>query len=104
MARQEGPIKLTGRLGDLCFYKCGEDYLVRQKGGPTRKQLKESPKFVRVRENNAEFGNCSMAAKLLRQTVRCYMRTRDSLMYRRLTKIMTQVKNNDLVAPRGKRT
>jgi hypothetical protein len=31
MATQEGPIRIIGTIGDLCFYKSGSQYLVRGK-------------------------------------------------------------------------
>ena len=33
MARQKGIIKLTGKVGDLSFYKSKDGFLAREKGG-----------------------------------------------------------------------
>jgi hypothetical protein len=54
MAFQAGEIKITGTIDDLSFYHHKEyGYLVRMKGGPSRKQFKTSPKFARSRESSA---------------------------------------------------
>ena len=44
MAKQAGPHYFTGTIGDLIFYKLGDNYYVRQKGEPTtgtKKRLKD---------------------------------------------------------------
>ncbi|WP_262708103.1 hypothetical protein [Brumimicrobium glaciale] len=39
MARQKGIIKLTGKIGDLSFYKSKDGYLAREKGGVDTKPV-----------------------------------------------------------------
>lgn len=68
MARQKGPFRFEGSLGELSFYRDKRHgYIVRRKGGPSRRQIKTRKSCARVRENNQEFGLASGAGALLRQ-------------------------------------
>jgi len=104
MARQVGPIKITGTIGDLSFYKSGDDYLVRMKGGPSKKKIMSSPSFVRTRENISEFGACSQAGALLRKGLNGLLPLKDSYVYRRMTQLMGRIKNYDRTSLRGERS
>ena len=105
MARQKGIIKLKGTVGDITFYKSIDGYLAREKGGIEASRIATDPAFVRTRENNAEFGNATMAGKLLRDTVRALsMNTADSRVTSRLTRILAKVKNMDTTSVRGERS
>lgn len=39
MARQKGIFKIKGTIGDVTFYKSGDGYLVREKGGIDAKRM-----------------------------------------------------------------
>jgi hypothetical protein len=69
MAKLEGNIQITGSLDNLSFYKMrgSEKIIVRRKGGPTRKQVKQSPKFANTRRNNKEFGGRAAATAFIKQ-------------------------------------
>jgi hypothetical protein len=71
MAKLEGNIQITGSLDNLSFYKMrGSDkIIVRKKGGPSRKQVKHSPKFELTRRNNREFGGRAQAAQSIKQVL-----------------------------------
>jgi hypothetical protein len=67
MAILQGDIKFTGSIGGVsCFKDKAGRYIVRTKGGPTKKQIQKDPAFEEVRKNNKEFGGCSMAGKQVR--------------------------------------
>jgi len=68
MARQEGIIKLNGRIGDLTFYKTRNGYLARDKGGVDASRIANDPRYQRTRENMAEFGRATKAGKFFRIT------------------------------------
>jgi len=104
MARQVGPIKITGTIGDLSFYKSGDDYLVRMKGGPSKKKIMSSPSFARTRENISEFGACSQAGALLRRGLNGLLPLKDGYTYRRMTQLMSRIKNYDRTSLRGERS
>ena len=71
MARQAGPIFFTGTIGDLIFYKQGDNYYVRQKGEPTtgtQKRLKDPNCYPILNMRKREFGEASkLASKVYRQ-------------------------------------
>lgn len=105
MARQKGIIKLTGKVGDLSFYKSKDGFLAREKGGVEGERIKNDPAFVRTRENGVEFGSSASSGKLLRDSVRTMMQNAsDGRVTARLTKVMTQIKNMDPTSARGERT
>lgn len=104
MARQKGIIKLTGKIGDLSFYKSSDGFLAREKGGVDAHRIKNDPAFVRTRENGAEFGSAASSGKLLRDTIRTMMQNAsDGRVTSRLTKLMTLIKNLDGTSARGER-
>lgn len=104
MARQKGLIKLSGKIGDLSFYKTKDGFLAREKGGVEASRIKNDPAFARTRENGAEFGSSASSGKLLRDSIRTMMQNAsDSKVVARLTKLMTQIKNLDGTSARGER-
>ncbi len=104
MARQKGIIKLTGKVGDLSFYKSKDGYLAREKGGVEAERIKNDPAFVRTRENGAEFGSAASSGKVLRDAIRPMLQNAsDGRVASRLTKLMTQIKNLDGTSIRGAR-
>lgn len=105
MARQKGIIKLQGTIGDISFYKSQDGHLAREKGGVDASRIANDPAFVRTRENGAEFGSSAASGKLLRDAIRpMLMSAGDNRVVSRLTKIMTDIKNEDTVSARGLRT
>ncbi|MFD2556208.1 hypothetical protein [Sphingobacterium tabacisoli] len=65
MAFQKGNIKLEGNIGDLNFYKSGDQYKVRQKSAKKTKG-EISNLAPRSKENSHEFGCASSFSKNLR--------------------------------------
>jgi hypothetical protein len=105
MARQRGIIKLTGKVGDLSFYKTQDGYLAREKGGVDAARIKNDPAFARTRENGQEFGLAARAGKVLRDAFRpLMMRAADSRVVSRLTRVMTSLRLLDTTSARGERT
>ena len=105
MAKQEGFMKFIGGIGDYSFYKSDGEYYIRHKGGASADKIKNGPAFIRVRENNAEFGRASKAGKILRHSLRGL--TWKNSFYRQsemVTKSLLEVIKSDPVNVRGKRT
>jgi len=100
MARQNGPLQLTGSLGGLSFYhnkKYG--YLVRSKGGGKGKKV--SP---RTRENAQELGHASRTGKLIRRSLRAGLAfTGDATVSQRLNRCLSQILRLDTRSGRGER-
>jgi hypothetical protein len=65
MARQEGPIKITGTIGNLTFYKMNGNYYVKKKSSLNRNKVLKSPKFERTRTHAGEFELASPTASKL---------------------------------------
>lgn len=104
MAKQKALFKLGGTLKDITFYHSQDGDLVRTKGGVTGDRISSDPAFIRLRENNAEFGAAAIAGKFLRDTVRPMMSdASDNRIVSRVTKQMTLIKNLDATNVRGKR-
>ena len=101
MARQRGPLKVQGTLGDINFYKSQDGYLVREKGGVDGKRIKKDPVFQRTRENGTEFGRAGCAGKLLRTAVRPLILNADNRVVSRLHQQMMKVIQADLTSARG---
>jgi hypothetical protein len=104
MAKQKGPVKLSGTIGDLTFYESGNQHLVKEKSGPTREEVLKGEKFVRTRENSNEFGPCASAGKLIRNALGLTGATLpDATTVNRLTERLTRVMKSDTESPRGQR-
>ncbi|SIO49255.1 hypothetical protein [Chitinophaga niabensis] len=65
MAKQEGPIKITGTLGDKVYYKRGNSFYVKQKKHVDPKHIIKGPGYNTQRANMMEFGHASKAAQLI---------------------------------------
>jgi hypothetical protein len=63
MARQAGPLFISGTLQDLTFYQLDGTFYVRQKSSLTRKRFRKDPAFARSRERAAQFSVASKLAK-----------------------------------------
>ena len=104
MAKQKGLLKMEGTLDNLTFYKSQDGHLVKTKGGVSADRIANDPTFVRTRENGQEFASAAKAGKLLRDTFRVMMLTAsDNRVTTRLTKLMTDIKNEDTTSVRGER-
>jgi len=104
MAQQEGLIKLTGRIGELTFYKTKYGIRVRKTKGVDPKRLLNDPCFERSRESSSEFGRACTAGKVLRYAVKLLTADlHDSGMCNRLMKEMLKVIQADAEHGRGLR-
>ena len=102
--KQRGIINLDGTYGDVTFYKTRDGYLARSKGGVSKERIKNDPKFVRVRENDKEFGEAASAGRLLRSTIAPLVKkAKDTRLISRLTQIMSKIIKFDATSPRGDR-
>jgi hypothetical protein len=104
MAEQKGIFPLQGTIGNINFYKSGDGYHARGKGGPSALQIATNPNFQRTRENAAEFGTAARASKLLRTAFRTLLpSTPDERMVSRLNGKMVNVLQTDVQHARGMR-
>lgn len=104
MAKYKGGIEISGSLNDLVFYNLNGVQVVRKKSGFSKENFEENPNYAKVRQNSSEFGHCSKAGKLLRQTLQPFIGDcGDKYMYQKFAKIMTQLKDLDSINPKGQR-
>ncbi|MBW7674498.1 hypothetical protein [Chryseobacterium chendengshani] len=105
MATYNSFIKLNGSLGDLVFYNLNGKNVVRKKSGFNKNAFKKSPSYEKVRQNSSEFGHCSKTGKIIRQCLEEYItKTNDPLLYQKFAKLMTEIKDLDIISEKGKRT
>lgn len=102
MAKQVGIIKLTGKLGnDSYYYTKNNGYLVRKITSVDAERIQKDPAFVRVRENNTDFGRCALGVKLLRAAfIPMFAGVADTYMTSRLMQaVMGVIKSDTTRAP-----
>ncbi|MBT2619626.1 hypothetical protein [Chryseobacterium sp. ISL-6] len=105
MATYESLIKITGSVGDLVFYTLNGKNIVRKKSGFNKNAFKKSPSYEKVRQNSSEFGHCSKVGKTIRQALDSFIKAaEDPLLYQSFAKLMTEIKDLDIVSGRGKRS
>ena len=105
MATYESIIKINGSVGDLVFYHLNGKNIVRKKSGFNKTAFKKDPAYEKVRQNSSEFGHCSKTGKLIRQSVENFIRYgEDPLLYQKFARLMTEIKDLDIISERGKRT
>lgn len=106
MARQTGPLKYKGTLGDVRHFKIKglTGHFAGMIGGPSGEQVKTAPEFKRTRENMNEFGGCASAAKSIRVGLSQLMKQMsDPQLTGRLTGIMKKINLEDMSEARGYR-
>lgn len=106
MARQSGPLKYKGTLGDIRHFKIKglSGHFAGLIGGPTEEQVKTAPEFERTRENMNEFGGCAAAGKSVRVGLAQLMKQMsDPQLTGRLTAIMKKINLEDQTEARGYR-
>lgn len=104
MAKNSSLFKIEGTLDNVTFYKSADGYFVRKKGGVSKNRIMNDPAFVRTRENGSEFGRSASSGKLLRDALSSFVfKAKDAKLSSRLMKVMSDVKNQDLVSLRGER-
>lgn len=105
MATYESLIKIKGAVGDLVFYTLNGKNVVRKKSGFNKTAFKKDPSYEKVRQNSSEFGHCSKMGKIIRNSLDLYVKEAgDALLYQKFAKLMTEIKDCDLISGRGKRT
>lgn len=104
MGRQDGIIQLTGRIGNLSFYKSQDGYLVRKKSGVSRRRIMSDPAYARTRKNITEFARGAGATKLIRRAFYSLIHTAaDNRVTSRLTSAIMKVIKSDAINPSGER-
>jgi hypothetical protein len=102
----DNEINFTGRLGKLTAYRMqGSDKIIlRSKGGPTRKQVRKSPKFEHTRLNNSEFAGAIEAVKGIRDALTLTIRRLANFNFTpQLTRICCTMQDLEQLSDKGMR-
>ncbi len=96
---------ITGTIDGFSFYyNKAYGYLVRRKGGPTKKQVLQSAAFDLPRRNMEEFGRANRNGRLIRFGFRGLVQhCRESKMYSRLANRLRDIMEMDKESVWGKR-
>lgn len=100
-------VQFTGSFGKMTAYRMrGSDKIVvRKKGGPTKRQVKTSPRFELTRKNNSEFSGAAQAARSIRFTMTVpVLNLADHNIFPRLTAICSNILQREKVNVRGRRS
>lgn len=105
MAKLEGSIQLTGSIQNLSFYKMrGTDkIIIRRKGGPSKKQVKNAKNFENTRRNNMEFGGRAMAAATIKRYLHPLLFLADYNIVGPLNALLRAIQKMDMESGWGKR-
>ncbi|RXJ50230.1 hypothetical protein [Gelidibacter gilvus] len=105
MARQTGPFKISGTLGEINFFITkGVGYSRKAGGGFNGFAIRTQDNMKRVRENASEFGHCSRVKKQFRLALLPFLNPRQNKTFHsRMMQVFLQIKALDAVSERGKR-
>ncbi len=105
MAIVKGFQKITGALQNASFYTVqgGDQVYVRMKGGPSKRMIKKSPNFEKVRRNNEEWKGCTRLAKAMRDSFYPLKALEDYPVIGSLNAIAKKIQLTDTEAEHGQR-
>ncbi len=104
MAKQDGPLRIRGKVGDLFFFRNRKGSFVREHTALSADKIKTEAKFERTRENMAEFKLMCLNSKTFRQSVALITRgISDKDVHLRVNKLMAELNKLDNTSLRGER-
>ncbi len=104
MARQIGIMPSRGTIDNVTFYKTQDGFLLKGKSGVTKKRILKHKKFMRTRENMAEFAVAARAGRTLRGALTYILNNgADNRIIGRIVSKMMQLIKLDTTNARGKR-
>lgn len=106
MAKQIGPIVVTGTYDGVNYYIREGEALARTAGGGfTRERILKGRNMERVKEGYTEFAGCSKVNRAFKTAVKPFLSGyRDGTLHRRLMQLFLKIKDADLCSERGKRS
>src|SRR5437660_871350 len=71
MAKVSFDFPMSNKLGDYSIYrmKGSKKFIIRSKGGASKRKIKTAPEFEDTRQNNKEFGGRSTTASNIRKVL-----------------------------------
>jgi hypothetical protein len=105
MATQIGTLKVQGTVDNVTFAQTQDGYIAKKKAYYSRRRVKTSSKYSRVREINAEFKTAAQAGRLLRDSVEGLLKdATDGKVASRLLQQMLRALHEDMTSSHGSRT
>ena len=65
MAKQAGPVRIKGTIGDICFYRLHEEHYARTKSSLSAKRVKHDPAFKKTMKYAALLACASKIASVI---------------------------------------
>jgi hypothetical protein len=98
-------ITFTGPIGNFSAYRMRgcKDVVIRQKGGPSREEVKRGKSFANTRRNMSEFGGCSRTGLHVRMALHPLKPLADYNFSGDINKILKKVQKLDTVSEWGRR-
>jgi hypothetical protein len=104
MGKLTGLIAFTGKIDGLSFYEMNGKIIVRKTGGFDGEKIKNSPNFVRVRENSREFAQSARAGNYFRSSIALYLKKmRIPYVHNRVVSLFQEITKLDISSTRGER-
>jgi hypothetical protein len=104
MGKLTGLIKFTGKIDGLSFYEMNGKIIVRKTGGFDGEKIKNSQKFVRVRENSSEFAQSARVGKYFRSSIALYLKKmRIPYVHNAIVCLFQEITKLDIISDRGQR-
>lgn len=94
MAKQMGAIKITGTIGETCFYKMNGEYYARRKSSLSRKRVKTSKAFKETMRYAGLMAKASVISSTIYQLLPKKKKSRK--LYQQLTGKAMQLLKQDL--------
>ncbi len=105
MAKQVGPFKFLGKLGEWFGYLLNGEYHVRRIGKVDKKVRQEGPQYEETRKNEAEFGIATRCGGLFRQAMMHITQRWTTKHYPpKVIQLMMETLKSDTVHVKGKRS
>ena len=97
--------KITGTIENATFYTImgGDTVYMRTKGGPSKSMIKKSPRFAKVRLNNAEWAGCTKLGSNMRSALGGAKNLADFPVIGAMNAIAKKIQNTTLDEEPGKR-
>lgn len=103
MAKNIGLIKISGKVGDLQFFKKDGKSYVGLTSSLSKDRILKDPAFKRTRENMAEFGGSASVSKSIRGHMVPLKKVTDKNLHLTMVKLIREIINEGS-GPRGRRT
>ncbi|MCC7296770.1 MAG: hypothetical protein IT244_00445 [Bacteroidia bacterium] len=104
MGKLLGPLKMTGRLDGITFYRRGDSIIGRSSRGVNGELVKTADNFERTRENNGEFKLATILSKHIRgEILKWHSNCFDTHTHSRMNGAILSVIKNDKIHVRGSR-